>query len=346
MLAFSRGLAILQRMGRESSTAEQGLSRASQDWVESCCNARVVSAERLPGGAGARRYVRVRLTDGASAIWMHALPEDPEVLPPALRTASEELPFVQVTEFLAGQGLPVPQLYGVQHERRWVLLEDLGDQRLCDLPRAQRLERQRQAAELLARVHLLPRTEALPFTRCFDAAWIRFELDHFQAYGTPPEFRDTLVPELEALIEHIGQLPQTLCLRDFQSQNLMIDAAGNLRILDYQDALLAPPELDLAAFLYDSYVEISEEERGDLLERYAAQRGQMPEATSLALLIVQRKCKDYARFRYLSREKHDARFTPFEAAARQAVLSGLARLPAGLEGLRRALLQALAQDPT
>jgi len=337
-------LAILQRMQEEGGEDEL-LPEEARSWIEARRASCVTRLEALPGGAGARRYVRVRLADGTSLIWMHARGEDPELLPPGLRNPSTELPFVAVTELLARAGLPVPELFGVAHEQQWVLLEDLGDQHLCDLPHSERLVRQREAVDLLARVHSLPHDNSLPFSRVFDEEWIRFELNHFLAHGIPGPLRGRLASALETLIRDIAALPRTLCLRDFQSQNLMIDARGHLRILDYQDALLAPPELDLAALLYDSYVELSDEERTQLLTHYASHRGEGADPDRLTLLVVQRKCKDYARFRYLSRVKHDARFAPYERTAREAVLSTLPSLPAGLHGLGTLLVEALNSNP-
>ncbi len=321
------------------------LPEAARSWIEACRKSPVVSVETLAGGAGARRYLRTHLADGGSVIWMHALSEAAELLPPALRASPSQLPFVTMTELLAAADLPVPELYAVEHDERWVLLEDLGDQHLCDLPRAERVARQREALELLARVHGLPPGDSLPFTRFFDQEWIRFELAHFVEYGVPPAQRTRLLGALEPLVSEIAGLPRSLCLRDFQSQNLMIDARGRLRILDYQDALLAPPELDLAALLYDSYVEISDDERRELLAHYASFRGGSPEPARLALLVVQRKCKDFARFRYLTRVKHDTRFAPYETAARLAVLSALPSLPAGLRPLGETLAQTLRSEP-
>lgn len=332
-------------MGGSGCGESQPVPTRAASWIEACCQSSAVALEPLAAGAGARRYARVHLANGTSVVWMHAIPEDPEILPAALRAPSADLPFVTVTEILAEQGLPVPQIYGVQRDERWILVEDLGDRHVSDLPQPQRLDRQKEAVELLARVHTIPRGETLPFTRHFDEEWICFELAHFLKHGVAEAFREPLTAGLEELARLIARLPRALCLRDFQSQNLMVDPSGKLRILDYQDALLAPPELDLAALLYDSYIEISDEDRHSLLERYAKRRGDAPGARAMALLVIQRKCKDFARFRYLARVKHDVRFTHYERSARQAVLSALPSLPAELGGFGQTLAEALGEGP-
>lgn len=312
-------------------------------WLEQKQGTAVRELVALPGGAGARRYWRVRFADSETAVLMHAVPEDPEILPLALRAQGEAIPFVEVSAFLARHDLPVPRIHAVEPRERWVLLEDLGDVHLLDLPSRERSGRLREAIELLARVHAIAREDALPFRREFDESWVRFELRTFAEHGLESRWHAALAPELDELARAISKLPRVLCLRDYQSQNLMIDPSGCLRLLDYQDALLAPAELDLAAFIFDSYLEIGESERAGLLERYWSARGGDPDPAAFALLTVQRKCKDYGRFRFVTQVKHDARYAAFVERAREAVLEALPRLPARQRGLAELLTEALGR---
>lgn len=300
---------------------------SSRAWVERALGSRVRAFESLEAGAGARRYWRVHTHDpGAGAVLMHAAPEDPEILPPGLRASVGDIPFVAVTEFLARHALPVPLILAVDRERRLVLEEDLGDTRLVDLAPSEQTRLRPDVIDLLVRVHAIPAGE-LPYPRVFDEEWIRFELGIFGEYAVTESLRERLAPALADLARAIAKLPKRPALRDVQSQNLMLDRQGKLRLLDYQDLLLAPPELDLAAFLYDSYVSISPGERRALLERYAAGCGRRLDPDAFRLLVVQRKCKDYAIFRRILRVKKDLRYRAPERAAREAIRSILAELP-------------------
>ena len=309
-------------------------------WVESVIGATRVDLEPLSPGAGARRYWRARATNGQTAVLMHAVPENPAILPPALRRPTSELPFVAVTRLLARHGIPVPELLGHEPDEGWLLLEDLGACHVCDLPVAELAERQREAVEILARVHAVPQGDELPFERAFDVEWVAFELRHVLEHAFP-EAAGPLAAALEALAPAVAELPRVLCLRDYQSQNLMVDPYGHLRVIDYQDALLAPPELDLAALLYDSYVETPAERRQALLEHYerSAQRRVPP--GRFALVALQRKLKDFARFRYLVRVKGDARYAPAAATARAALCGIIAALDAEQSELAETLAPAL-----
>jgi aminoglycoside/choline kinase family phosphotransferase len=319
----------------------RGVLDELRPWLEKQRGAPLEALEALPGGAGARRYWRARFARGASAVVMHAVPEDPAIVPPGLRQPGVELPFVVVTAFLSRHGLPVPAIEAVEPQRRWLLLEDLGSTHLCDLEGEELIGRLREAAQLLARVHRLPRGDELPFQRGFDASWVGFEVDTFVAHAPLAGDRAALRAALEPLVRAIAALPRTLCLRDYQSQNLMVDPTGRLRILDYQDALLAPPELDLAGFLHDSYIAITPAQRAELLQYYCAARGARVRPEVLAMLVAQRKSKDLGRYRYAVEHKGDARYAPYLERARASVLDALEQLPPEQVGVGRALRAAL-----
>ncbi len=317
-----------------------------QTWVEQVTRSKVLRVASLPGGAGRRRYFRVYLADSSTRVLMHAVPEDPAILPPGLRDSTERLEFVEVTRLLERFDIPVPTIYATEPRERWLLLEDLGDVRLCDLAGGSLRDRLHESAALLARVHEIPRNAALSLGRAFNEEWVRFELEHFLDHGAPASLQAGLRPAIEQIARCVASLPRLLCLRDYQSSNLMVDLEGRLRVLDYQDALLAPPELDLAAFLYDSYLEMDPGLREELLETYERSRGVRVESASLALLVIQRKCKDLARFRFLTHVRNDPRFAPYEERARRAVLEALPeaadQIGAGAQVLVRALEEASA----
>lgn len=312
-------------------------------WIEATTGLCVESISAIPGGAGARRYYRVGCAGEPSLILMHAIPEDPAILPPALRVTGDRIPFVEVTEYLARHGVPVPKIWGVEPDERWVLLEDLGDTHVLDLAPAERSVALRGAIDWLVRVHSLAPSDALPFRRVFDAEWVRFELRTFAEHGLPERFHAALAPELDSLAAAVAALPRVLCLRDVQSQNLMLDSLGRLRILDYQDALLAPPELDLAALTHDSYIELADSERAALVTRYWSARGLTPDPAAFALLVVQRKCKDYGRYRMVVERKGDLRYRPYFARAVASVRGALAALPPAQRRLAEILREALPE---
>lgn len=309
----------------------------------------LASFDAMQGGAGARRYWRARFRDGTSAVFMLARGEDPRILPPAMRGLVPDRTFLEVRELLERASIPVPSVYAVEPSGPWILLEDLGDTRLCDLPPDTRAHRHREAIDLLTRIHAIapaPGAPALPFRRAFDVEWVGFELALFLDQPMKPETRAGLAEGFRTLAEHIAAMPRVLCARDYQSQNLMVDGEGRLRLLDFQDAFLAPAVLDLAALLHDSYVEIDAAQRRALLSRYGERSGAPVDPGAFAALTVQRKCKDFSRYRFAVYEKKDLRYAPFESCARDAVLGALPDLPAELRALDPLLQRAFAELQT
>jgi aminoglycoside/choline kinase family phosphotransferase len=77
---------------------------------------------------------------------------------------------------------------------------------------------------------------------------------------------------LQQLRRRLAKLPRCLVHRDFQSQNVLI-RGQDAWLVDYQGLRLGRAEYDLASLLYDPYVNLTREERNELLRYYAGHRG-------------------------------------------------------------------------
>jgi hypothetical protein len=149
----------------------------------------------------------------------------------------------------------------------------------------------------------------------------------------------------------VQRAPARLAHRDLQSSNVHVrDAAppgSRVMLLDLQGAWLAPPEYDLVCLLRDSYVELSEREIAEQIERVRPELPDAPAPDEFArrfdLLTLARKGKDHALFHFAARSRGDARYLRFvpatvrqlrgasqRAAARDARLAPLAELIAEL----------------
>jgi len=231
--------------------------------------ARVVGEESLAGDASTRRYVRLRLTGAAcppTAVVM--------VLPPDARVSSElggaagesELPFINVGRYLAARGLPVPTIY---HDAAagdgLLLLEDIGDTTLFAAASAVPAEAGtlfERAVDLLVELQALgaqaPDPGCYAFGRRFDVAMAHAEVEHFVEHGIetrqgrplPAGERARLLAALEPVCEPFATAEPVLSHRDYMAWNLHVQQ-GRLRMIDFQDALLAPDAFDLAQLLTD-----------------------------------------------------------------------------------------------
>jgi aminoglycoside/choline kinase family phosphotransferase len=203
----------------------------------------------VAGDASPRRYFRVVLGN-SSYVLVEA--------PPA---TEKNAAFVQVDELLCSAGVKVPAVLGVDYERGFLLLEDLGDRPLLPLLDADSVDSwYRQAFTVLARMAAVDAASA--GLADYDRALLREELGRFQewfverllGYTVPAQEQATLDTLLARLIDSALQQPRVLVHRDFHSRNLMASGGDELAVIDFQDAVVGPITYDLVSLLRDCYI--------------------------------------------------------------------------------------------
>lgn len=210
----------------------------------------------LTPDASTREYFRVKWGAGTAMVAAYA---------EAFK--AQELPFLDVTALLKETGLPVPEIYHVEESLGLVIQEDFGDRqlstylRVCSADDADRLRD--EAIDLIAKFQ---QTTELAFKRksiagvlAFDFEKLFWELEYFYEhfFGSLRKERlskaseKSFKQELKTLAEELADCPRTLCHRDFHAGNLLVDAQGRLRVIDYQDARMGPASYDLVSLLLD-----------------------------------------------------------------------------------------------
>jgi aminoglycoside/choline kinase family phosphotransferase len=319
--------------------------------------------QTLAGDASSRRYHRAVFGPGADPgrVVIMELPADALASDEATAGGPPpELSFLNVGRHLAARGIRVPRVYLDAVSRGAVVLEDLGDatlaRRIAGVPRGELRLWYLAAVELLARLHeaMWPvPAGCLAESRSFDFALLRWELDHYREWGAEALRGETLAApvraaldtEFDALARAVEALPRGFVHRDYQSRNLMVigdePAPASLALIDFQDALTGPRVYDLVALLNDSYVELDEELKQEIIVRYAFRRGIDAAAlrAEFDLVTVQRKLKDGGRFVFIDRVRRNPAFLPYVDTSFGRVRRALERLP-GREGLRAALAAA------
>jgi hypothetical protein len=221
-------------------------------------------------GGSDRRYFRVR-HGGRTAVLMECRPEDPDF--------ERHLAY---TRFFARHAVPVPALLSEDGATKRALFEDLGDQSLyayLKLPHDHgSVERvYRRVLESLVTLHTTATRHVheclLLNARIFDYDYLRWEttyfLDRFVRGLRRLEITagSALDEELHRLAQCVAAHPRGIIHRDFQCQNILIQA-GVPRIIDYQGARMAPPAYDVASVLWDPYHRLDDEVRERLLAYY------------------------------------------------------------------------------
>jgi aminoglycoside/choline kinase family phosphotransferase len=182
------------------------------------------------------------------------------------KEAPAELPYVNVHRFLAGLGVAIPALYVDASDAGLLLLEDVGDVPLWEAvqgrPDADVVALFERAIDQLLLIELdgMARRDdrCIAFQQAFDRRLFDWEFEHFVEHGLVNRLGHPMPSsELEELRAHFGRVsafldaqPRVLNHRDFHSWNLHVHD-DRIRVIDFQDALLAPAPYDLATLLGD-----------------------------------------------------------------------------------------------
>ncbi len=205
----------------------------------------------------------------ASAIVMElsgsALPLSSEELA-IFKEPPKELPFINIHRFLSAVGARVPALFAVSADQKLLLLEDLGDRCLWDAVQGLSTEAvfawYRKAIDQLLLIQIEGTCQrddrCVAFQQRFDFRLYQWEFEHFIEYGLEKRpggkiseaEKAALRKSFDAMARRLDGVEPCLSHRDYHSWNLMA-RDGALAVIDFQDALLAPPQYDLASLLND-----------------------------------------------------------------------------------------------
>ena len=176
-----------------------------------------------------------------------------------------EPPWINVQRFLESIGSPVPALYDADPARRAMLVEDVGQLSLLDAvrrPGADVADLFRLAASELLRIHV--DGTARIDSRCvaheisYTGRLFEWELKEFGEVGleavAPGADYSPIAPEIATLAARLDRFPRVLSHRDYHRENLYMQNLPNqngtrIRIIDFQDALMAPAAQDLAVLM-------------------------------------------------------------------------------------------------
>jgi aminoglycoside/choline kinase family phosphotransferase len=193
---------------------------------------------------------------------------------------AENSRYAHCADFLHRHGVRVPAV--LAHDAGWrrLLMEDAGTEDLWS-HRSEPWEVRRglytKALAEAAKMHALDLSEAEAehvLREPFDGRLYRWEqdyfFDHFLGAGVAAEWRAT-VP-LEAQADELAGWPRVLVHRDLQSQNVMV-CGSEVTLIDFQGMRAGLAGYDVASLLYDPYVPMMAEERGELSAIYAGLAG-------------------------------------------------------------------------
>ena len=253
--------------------------------------------ERMQGDASTRSYERLIVGD-KTMILMNSPPRpdgapvrDGKPYSAIAHLAEDVKPFVALAKALRERGLSAPEIYTVDLEQGFILLEDLGTDLFVFRDPPMPIEaRYAAAVDALLSFHSYDVVETLPVVTGVDYTIPRYDLDAFLievellldwylplvGKTISETTRATFVALWREALTPVLNAETTWVLRDFHSPNLLWLAerveTERVGILDFQDALIGPAAYDLASLLQDARVTVPEMMELALLGRYARAR--------------------------------------------------------------------------
>jgi tRNA threonylcarbamoyl adenosine modification protein YjeE len=253
---------------------------------------------RVRGDASTRSYERLALGD--KRVLLMNSPRRPDGPPvrgdkpysAIAHLAENVVPFVAMTNGLRQCGFSAPAVYQADLEQGFLIIEDLGDERVVGgEPPAAIEERYETAVDLLLALHERQLPDMLPVAPQLDYRIPPYDINAFLIEAEL--LLDWFLPRLDVMIADSERgsfralwrellqpaidAPPTWVLRDFHSPNLIWlpqrNGLARLGLLDFQDAVMGSPAYDLASLLQDARVDVSEQTELALLGRYVRGRG-------------------------------------------------------------------------
>lgn len=250
---------------------------------------------RLAGDASFRRYERLR-SGQRRAVLMDAPPPREDVRP-----------YMAVAQHLHQLGFSAPRIEAADVAAGLLLIEDFGDDTYSRLLADQGDEAAlyEVAVDLLIALHRHPQAAGIdlpPYdeARLLDEAALLTDwyVPAIKDEPTPPAVRAEYLDLWRDILAGIRGLPDTLVLRDYHVDNLMLlsgrEGVAACGLLDFQDAVIGPVSYDLVSLLEDARRDIDPGLVSKMTVRYLDAFPDLDRAAfaaSYAALGAQRNCK-------------------------------------------------------
>jgi aminoglycoside/choline kinase family phosphotransferase len=243
---------------------------------------------------------------------------------------------LDVTSLFLGAGLPVARIFASDAAEAIIIHEDFGDTILRNvLEKADDQTRENylsQAIRLIAEIQAVTakafETGSIASHLKFDFEKLSWELDFFTTHyfttlkKNPLSETDSnlLKQELDEVAKELESMANVLTHRDFHAANLMLDAGGDLKIIDHQDARIGSAAYDLVSLLLDRVTVLptpewlAEKRRFFLAERERLGLEKLDEKAftyEFRLQTIQRCLKAIGTFSFQSATRGKIYFIPF-----------------------------------
>lgn len=222
-----------------------------QEWLKQVLGTNEFDMTAASNDASFRRYFRATLKD-RSYVAMDAPPDKEDCGP-----------FIKIATAMHEVGLHVPEIHAEDHERGFLLLDDLGTRSYLDELNQHTVDN--LYADAIESLLILQGSDILDNIDLplYDETLLMQEMDIFREWYLGTHLGVELSKQQQADLQRVFEVltssaleQPTVCVhRDYHSRNLMVVDEDNPGIIDFQDAVIGPVTYDLVSLLRDCYIE-------------------------------------------------------------------------------------------
>ena len=251
--------------------------------------------------------------------------------------AEENRAFIALSKHFTDCSLPVPEVIAVSDDGMAYLQTSAGKHSLYDklcglrnadgtfLPEGEELlvSTMDMLADFHSRGHNGLDFAVTCMVEAMDSRAVMWDLNYFKYCFLKPSKLDfdeaALEEEFNRLVELTAAKPEDgVMLRDFQSRNVMVSDDDVLTVIDFQGVRRGSALYDLASFLWQSRLGLSDTQRAVLLNRYISVAGLKDEETfrqRLPLFVILRTLQTLAVYGFKGLVEHREMFVKSIPAA-------------------------------
>lgn len=290
--------------------------------VNSYCikfSATSLSIEKLAGDASERKFFRIKNEKNDSIILI--INKEP--------FNKENFPYLIQYRLLKDLDVPVAEVLYEDEKKGWILIEDLGDltlqAALKNLTYQEKRNLYLKAIDILIKFHNVKEYHKKKHSSAFQLEFdtkkfydeLLFFYDNFLCkmlkLNIPHKQEEKIKNCFYQIAAYLSRRPKVFTHRDYHSRNIMIKNS-RLFIIDFQDARMGPKTYDIISLLKDSYVDIEEELRAELLNYFLEESGTKNDdeiKKELIYMGIQRNIKAIGTFAYQYCEKGNANYIEY-----------------------------------
>ena len=300
------------------------LSKEESKFLSASLGGSDYEVHRLAGDASSRRYFRL-IKNESSYVLMQWEPF----------VDDGNYPFLNIHQHFQKHKVLVPNVISKAPELGLVLLEDLGDLTLErkfweNQNQSMALPFYKQSIDELIKIHYSATADRIPnvvaFKIEFNTEKLLWEMNYgrehllekFCKLKLSAKVNDELSQNFYDICRLLDKEPKRICHRDYHSRNIMLKL-GKTRIIDFQDARMGPIQYDLVSLVHDSYVDMNDSLRNEVLDYYLARAREVTNSpipydeffSVFRLQMIQRCFKACGSFASFYNMREDSRYLKY-----------------------------------